>query len=207
MNFNRLKEKNNLILFVCGFALLVFSVVVSIMTLASRTYARFVSVDLIARWALILVIAALYCLAIIYATLPALSDNARFGTHKSFFFMIFAELAVVVVAAISLIDEFQTSLNLLEDACYLFIHLVLIILALIGKTFKGDGKKTAIAGFVAAGICILLLVCDLAFFATKKEAYRTVDFVFVASALTTCFAYLTIAVNGLTVGKKPELTE
>ena len=207
MNFNRLKEKNNLILFVCGLALLVFSVIVSIMTLASRTYARFVSVDLIARWALILVIAALYCLAIIYATLPALSDNARFGAHKSFFFMIFAELAVVVVAAISLIDEFQTSLNLLEDACYLFIHLVLIILALIGKTFKGDGKKTVIAGFVAAGICIVLLVCDLAFFATKKEAYRTVDFLFVASALTTCFAYLAIAVNGLTVGKKSELTE
>ncbi len=204
MDFKRLKDKNNLILFIAGVILLLATVVVSIVNLSSRTYARFVSVDLIARWAVMLIVASLYCAAIVYALLPAISDNEKFGAHKSFLFMIFAELGVVIVAAISLIDEFQTSLNLLEDACYLFIHLVLIVLALIGKTFKGNAKKTGAAGFVGIGICLVLMIADLAFFATKKEAYRTVDFWFVASALITLLPYLAIAVNALTTGRENE---
>lgn len=204
MDFKRLKDKNNLILFIAGVILLLATVVVLIVNLSSRTYARFVSVDLIARWAVMLVVAALYCASIVYALLPAVCDNEKFGAHKSFLFMIFAELGVVIVAAISLIDEFQTSLNLLEDACYLFIHLVLIVLALIGKTFKGNAKKTGAAGFVGVGICLVLMIADLAFFATKKEAYRTVDFWFVASALITLLPYLAIAVNALTNGRENE---
>ena len=204
MDFKRLKDKNNLILFIAGVILLLATVVVSIVNLSSRTYARFVSVDLIARWAVMLVVAALYCASIVYALLSAVCDNEKFGAHKSFLFMIFAELGVVIVAAISLIDEFQTSLNLLEDACYLFIHLVLIVLALIGKTFKGNAKKTSAAGFVGAGVCLVLVIADLAFFATKKEAYRTVDFWFVASALITLLPYLAIAVNALTTGRENE---
>lgn len=202
MDFKRLKDKNNLILFIAGVILLLETVVVSIVNLSSRTYARFVSVDLIARWAVMLVVATLYCASIVYALLSAVCDNEKFGAHKSFLFMIFAELGVVIVAAISLIDEFQTSLNLLEDACYLFIHLVLIVLALIGKTFKGNAKKTGAAGFVGVGICLVLIIADLAFFATKKEAYRTVDFWFVASALVTLLPYLAIAVNALTSGRE-----
>lgn len=204
MDFKRLKDKNNLILFIAGVILLLATVVVSIVNLSSRTYARFVSVDLIARWTVMLIVAALYCASIVYALLPAISDNEKFGAHKSFLFMIFAELGVVIVAAISLIDEFQTSLNLLEDACYLFIHLVLIVLALIGKTFKGNAKKTGAAGFVGAAMCLVLMIADLVFFATKKEAYRTVDFWFVSSALITLLPYLAIAVNALTSGRGNE---
>lgn len=204
MDLKRLKDKNKLILFIAGVILLLATVVVTIVNLSSRTYARFVSVDLIARWAVMLIVAALYCASIVYALLPAVSDSPKFGTHKSFLFMVFAELGVVIVAAISLIDEFQTSLNLLEDACYLFIHLVLIVLAFIGKTFTGDPKKTSAAGFVGAGVCLVLVIADLAFFATKKQAYRTVDFWFVASALITLLPYLAIAVNGLTSGKENE---
>ena len=204
MDFKRLKDKNNLILFIAGVILLFATIVVSIVNLSSRTYARFVSVDLIARWAVMLIVALLYCASIVYALLPAISDSPKFGAHKSFFFMIFAELGVVIVAAISLIDEFQTSFNLMEDACYLFVHLVLIIVALIGKTFKGNAKKTSAAGFVGAAACLILAIADLAFFATKKEAYRTVDFWFVASAIITLLPYLTIAVNALTVGKEKE---
>lgn len=204
MDFKRLKDKNNLILFIAGVILLLAAVVVSIVNLSSRTYARFVSIDLITRWAVMLIVAALYCASIVYVLLPAVSDNEKFGAYKSFLFMIFAELGVVIVAAISLIDEFQTSLNLLEDACYLFIHLVLIVLALIGKTFKGNAKKTGAAGFVGVGICLVLVIADLVFFATKKEAYRTVDFWFVSSALITLLPYLAIAVNALTTGRENE---
>ena len=81
---------------------------------------------------------------------------------------------------------------------------MLIVLALIGKTFKGNAKKTGAAGFVGAGVCLVLVIADLAFFATKKEAYRTVDFWFVASALITLLPYLAIAVNALTNGRENE---
>ena len=72
------------------------------------------------------------------------------------------------------------------------------------KSVKKSNKKTGAAGFVGVGICLVLVIADLVFFATKKEAYRTVDFWFVASALITLLPYLAIAVNALTIGRENE---
>lgn len=197
MNFKKLKDKNNLILFSVGAIFIVLTAVTAILALTSRTYARFVSPDLILRWILMLLVGVLYIAATVYATMPSVSDYKRFQTGKSFLFLALSELFIVIIAGISLIDEFQTSLNLLEDATYLFAHFILIIVALIGKTFNGDGKKTALSALVAVIICILIFILDMACFATPKEAYRTVDFTFVMLSLSTSFAYACILTNGL----------
>lgn len=197
MNFKKLKEKENLILFIVGVLFIALTIITAVSALSSRTYARFVSPDLILRWVLMLLVGVLYSAAIVYAALPSISDNKRFQTGKSFLFLAIAELFIVIVAGISLIEEFQTSLNLLEDATYLFAHFILIIVALIGKTFNLDSKKTALSALVAVVICLLIFVLDMVCFATPKEAYRTVDFTFVMLSLSTSFAYVCIFANGL----------
>lgn len=202
MNFKKLKDKNNLILFSVGAIFIVLTVVTAVLALSSRTYARFVSPDLILRWVLMLLVGVLYFAAIVYATLPSISDNKRFQTGKSFLFLTIAELFIVIVAGISLIEEFQTSLNLLEDATYLFAHFILIVVALIGKTFNSNAKKTAVSALVAVIICLLIFVLDMVCFATPKEAYRTVDFTFVMLSLSTSFAYACILANGLLTAKQ-----
>lgn len=202
MNFKKLKDKNNLILFSVGAIFIVLTVVTAVLALSSRTYARFVSPDLILRWVLMLLVGVLYSAAIVYATLPSISDNKRFQTGKSFLFLTIAELFIVIVAGISLIEEFQTSLNLLEDATYLFAHFILIVVALIGKTFNSNAKKTAVSALVAVIICLLIFVLDMVCFATPKEAYRTVDFTFVMLSLSTSFAYACILANGLLTAKQ-----